>query len=58
MDATDIVRESKTYREILEHRRKCSKWGKEFCLECIGGGLTKFIDSLLKERLLSISDKV
>ncbi len=45
----DLMRESKTYREILEHRRSCPKWGKEFCMECFGGGLTKFSENLIKE---------
>ena len=48
-DAEDSMRESKTYRKILEHRRKCSKWGKEFCLECFGGGLTLFTKKLIME---------
>ncbi len=48
-DAEDLMRESKTYRKILEHRRKCSKWGKEFCLECFGGGLTLFTKNLSEE---------
>lgn len=48
-DAEDLMRESKTYRKILEHRRKCSKWGKEFCLECFGGGLTLFTKNLMDE---------
>ena len=45
----DDVRNSKCYREVLEHRRNCKKWGKEFCLECFGGGLTKFIENLESE---------
>ena len=49
-DAEDFMRESKTYREILEHRRKCKKWGKKFCLECFGGGLTLFTDNLMEEQ--------
>jgi len=48
-----IMRESETYRKILEHRRDCPKWGKEFCMECFGGGLTLFIDKLNKERMWS-----
>jgi len=48
-DAEDLIRESKTYRKILEHRRKCSKWGKKFCLECFGGGLTLFTKNLMDE---------
>lgn len=49
-DAEDFMRESKTYRKILEHRRKCSKWGKKFCLECFGGGLTLFTKNLKEEQ--------
>lgn len=45
----DFVWHSKTYRGVLSHRRSCNKWGKEFCLECFGGGLTKFSIQLLKE---------
>lgn len=33
--------DSKTYEKIREHRRNCDKWGKEFCLECFGGELTR-----------------
>lgn len=41
--------ESKTYRSILDHRRDCPKWGKEFCLECFGGGLTIFFRDIKNE---------
>ncbi len=41
--------ESKIYREVLEHRINCKKWGKRFCLDCFGGGLTKFGDRLILE---------
>lgn len=34
--------ENKAYKKVLEHRQNCPKWGEEFCLECFGGGLTKF----------------
>jgi len=37
------------YREVLEHRRRCDKWGKRFCLGCFGGGLTKFLETIKKE---------
>ncbi len=40
------VAKSDTYRKVLKHRMKCKKWGKEFCLECFGGGLTKFTKDL------------
>ncbi len=34
------------YRKVLEHRRNCKKWGKGFCLDCFGGGLTIFLASI------------
>ena len=34
------------YRKVLKHRNKCSKWTKDFCLECFGGGLTKFSEKI------------
>jgi len=37
-------RENKAYQRVQEHRRKCKKWGKEFCMECFGMGLNKFYD--------------
>jgi hypothetical protein len=40
---------SRTYQSILEHRRNCTKWGKQFCLECFGGGLTIFTLNLRLE---------
>lgn len=43
------VKKSKTYKKVLDHRRKCKKWGKEFCVKCFGGGLIKFIKNLDKE---------
>ena len=49
LDVDDFMRECKVYRSILEHRRNCPKWGKEFCMECFGGGLTKFTDKLKEE---------
>ncbi len=45
----DFMRISETYRKILDHRRSCKEWGKEFCLKCFGGGLTIFINNLDKE---------
>ena len=38
-------RENKAYKKVLEHRKNCPKWGKEFCLDCFGGGLNRFIDN-------------
>ncbi len=48
----DFMIESKTYRDILEHRSTCKKWGKEFCLDCFGEGLTRFTKRLDTERHL------
>ena len=41
---------NKAYRKVLEHRNKCKKWAKEFCMECFGGGLTRFTDNYNKEQ--------
>jgi len=52
MDILEEVLDTKKlncYKEVLEHRRRCDKWGKEFCLECFGGGLTKFLETIKKE---------
>jgi hypothetical protein len=43
------VRDSETYKKVLEHRRQCSKWGKGFCLHCFGGGLNIFVRDLETE---------
>ena len=43
--------ESKVYKEVLEHRKKCPKWNNKFCLDCFGGGLTRFGDKLLEESI-------
>lgn len=40
---------NKTYRKILEHRKNCPKWTKEFCLDCFGGGLTRFLKDVTEE---------
>lgn len=37
-------RENKAYQKVLKHRRECKKWGKEFCIDCFGGGLNRFVD--------------
>lgn len=50
-----MAQESKTYLDVLNHRRKCNKWGKSFCLSCFGGGLTQFIKDLRNEIHLSTS---
>ena len=41
-EAEDLLRESPTYKEILEHRKECPKWGKDFCLGCFGCGRINF----------------
>lgn len=48
-DSYDLMRKSKTYREILKHRKNCKKWGKGFCLDCFGGGLTLFLGKIREE---------
>ena len=52
-DAVEFKQLSKTYSKVLAHRKKCKKWGKEFCIECFGGGLTQFTRDLEKERIRS-----
>ena len=37
------------YDEILQHRSKCPKWGKGFCLECFGGGLTAWSEKIIEK---------
>lgn len=51
-DCEEFMKESKTYAMVLEHRIKCPKWGKDFCLDCFGGGLTLFSKNLIKEGYL------
>jgi len=41
---------NKKYKEVLEHRRTCPKWGKGFCLKCFGNGLTIFCKELLEAK--------
>lgn len=32
-----------SYDKVLKHRKKCKLWGSgNFCLDCFGGGFTKF----------------
>ena len=57
MDTEDIMRESGTYRDILEHRKNCPKWTKEFCMDCFGGGLTLFLGKLKYEFALHANRK-
>ncbi len=46
------VEDSKIYKKIREHRSNCSKWGRYFCLDCFGGGLTHFTNDLITEDML------
>ena len=48
-DAEEFMKQSKTYRKVLKHRRNCEKFGKEFCLKCFGKGLTQFNKDLQTE---------
>ena len=43
---------NKTYEKILEHRRKCKKWGNDFCLDCFGGGITKYTENIILEGIV------
>jgi len=43
------IEDSETYKKIREHRSNCDKWGKQFCLNCFGGGLSKFIEDFKEE---------
>lgn len=43
------VEDSEIYKKIREHRSKCPKWGKGFCLDCFGGGLTRFTNKFIEE---------
>jgi len=41
---------SDTYRKVIDHRGNCQKWKTQrFCLDCFGGGLTKFTKDYFKE---------
>ncbi|KKN56675.1 hypothetical protein LCGC14_0569920 [marine sediment metagenome] len=46
MDYVDEERFEREYLKVREHRSTCKKWGKEFCLECFGGGLTSFFNKI------------
>jgi len=48
---------SETYKQVIKHRESCKKWGKEFCLDCFGGGLTQFTENLRKEFKKRCDDK-
>lgn len=45
---TDIT-DTKAYKKVLQHRKTCKLWGKGFCLDCFGGGLTAFLKELEDE---------
>ncbi len=55
-DDEEFFRQSMVYTDVLEHRRKCDKWGKGFCLDCFGGGLTKFTTDLQQEKSLQVKE--
>ncbi len=38
------------YEKVIIHRTKCDKWGKEFCLDCFGGGLNLFVEKLKEHK--------
>ncbi len=48
-DFNTIWFNSREYNEVLKHRRKCSKWGKKFCLLCFGQGLSHHVSEVRKE---------
>jgi hypothetical protein len=43
---------SESYKKVLLHRRRCKKWRKGFCLDCFGGGLSKFTRDFLNDEKL------
>ena len=47
----DFMRKSKLYKSIVDHRRSCNKWQKDFCKKCFGNGLTEFLENLDVEYL-------
>ena len=49
IDAHDLTIGTKALRKVTMHREECPKWGKEFCLECFGGGLRNFLENLFKD---------
>lgn len=49
-DPEQFFKESDTYKKVLEHRKHCQYWGKTFCIDCFGGGLTKFTENLIAEK--------
>lgn len=67
-----IINDSETYKQVIEHRTKCKKWPQpiltkdkemiildgKFCLECFGGGLTKFSENLIRELNFVIKEDI
>jgi len=49
---------NKAYRDVLKHRKTCPKWAKEFCLECFGGGLTRFTKEAFRSQKSELIAKV
>lgn len=49
-EASKLVSPSDAYKTVKKHRLTCPKWEKEFCLDCFGGGLTRFLEKLLIEK--------
>lgn len=49
---------NKAYRDVLKHRKTCPKWAKEFCLECFGGGLTRFTKEAFRSQKSDLLAKV
>lgn len=45
----DPMSKLETYRKVLKHRRKCPHWMKGFCVDCFGGGLSKYTEDLMTE---------
>ena len=42
--------ETKVYQKVMNHRNHCIHWRDgTLCLECFGGGLTRFVRNLLDE---------
>jgi hypothetical protein len=50
IDAHELTLGTKADRDVMNHRCNCPKWGKEFCLDCFGGGLHKWLRNLFKDK--------
>lgn len=46
-----------SYKKVIEHRKICPKWGKDFCLDCFGGGLTVFTRNIFEELKLNLREE-